>query len=361
MAKVIVFVTMSLWDEPHRGRHHYANLLSRRHMVIWVNRQLRPGEKDVRPGIQHIKDGLYVLHTGEQIISARLDDHLNLNNYFRLKLLRQEMKIHNLGTPDLIWCYDYKGIQFVKAFKNKATTLYFCNDWFGEWAYPRYEQKLASTVDHVICISPKLCARFKTINPNSYFVPHGLWLPEVQPKYRKKPKPEILGYVGTLNNTIDVDFLETLIDETDLNLVLAGPIIEATTLKIAAINRLIRRTKVKYLGNLDKREADDARSQIDILLLPYVKGSVREWGFPIKYFEYLGSGKAIVSTDCMEWPDPFRETVHIYKEHDDIRLCIRQAYEQWNEGCFRNSMELANESTWESRVAMISELIGIEL
>lgn len=271
------------------------------------------------------------------------------------------MKRLNMGSPDVVWCYDYKGIQFVRAYRGRAVCIYFCNDWFGEWAYLRYEKNLASTVDHVISISPKLCARFETINQNSYFIPHGLWLPEVKPEYRKKPQPEVLGYVGTLNNTIDVDFIEKLIDETGLVLLLAGPIIEATSSKMEALQKLINNHRVKYLGNLGRREADDARALIDILLLPYVKDTGREWCFPIKYFEYLGSGKVIVSTDCMEWPDSFRDTVNIYREHEDIRMCIAQAYEQWNEDCFKNAIELAKKSTWERRVASISKLIDVEL
>lgn len=361
MSKVILFVTMSLWDEPHRGRHHYANLLSRRHTVIWVNRHLGSDENGVKPGIQHIKDGLHVLHVGKQFLPARIDNRLNINNWFRLRLLRREMNRLNLGDPDVVWCYDYKGIQFVRAYSDKAVCIYFCNDWFGKWVYLRFEKTLASTVEHVISISPKLCARFESINQNSSFIPHGLWLSEVKPEYRKKLQPEVLGYVGTLNDTIDVDFLEKLIVETEFVLLLAGPIIEAAPSKTEALQKLINHPRVKYLGNLGRREADDARALTDILLLPYVKGTVREWGFPIKYFEYLGSGKVIVSTDCMEWPDSFFDTVHIYREQDDIRMFLDQVYKQWNEARFDNAIELAKQSTWERRVDTISKLIDIEL
>lgn len=361
MSKVIIFVTMSLWDEPHRGRHHYANLLSRRHTVIWVNRHLGSNEKGVKPGIKHINDGLYVLDVGKQVLPTRIDNRLNINNWFRLKLLQREMKRLNIGSPDVVWCYDFQGIQFVKSYSGRAVCIYFCNDWFGEWAYLRYERNLTSSVDHVISISPKLSSRFKTTNNNSYFVPHGLWLPEVTPEYRKKPKPDTLGYIGTLNNTIDVEFLEALIEKTGLDLLLAGPIIEATPSKTEELHKLINNPRVTYLGNLKRREADGARALIDIFLLPYVRGSVRDWGFPIKYFEYLGTGKAIISTNCMQWPDIYRDTVNIYLDYNDIRMFVNQVYQQWNEDSFKKAIELSRKSTWEQRVTTISELINVEL
>lgn len=368
MKKVLIFVTMSRWDEPHRGRHHYAMLLSKRNTVIWVDRHLKPEEDCVKYGLEHIEDGLFVLHVGKQIFPARLDDQLNINNCFRLRLLRREMKRLNIGIPDVVWCYDYKAMPFVKAFKHQSVCIYFCNDWFGEWTHrfgtwasPMYEAKLASTVNHVISISPNLRDRFIPLNPNSHFVPHGLWLPEGRPVFRKKKQPEIIGYVGTLNNTIDIDFLQRILDETEFKLLLAGPVIEASAFKKIELERLIRHPKVKYLGNLDRRGADNARSLMDVLLLPYCKGKVREWGFPIKYFEYLGSGKVIVSTECMEWPTEFCETVHIYRKHDDIQMCIDQAYQQWDEDRFNHSIKLACKSTWEKRVARVSELIHVEL
>lgn len=362
MAKVIVFVTMSLWDEPHRGRHHYANLLSDRNTVIWINRHLRPGEQDVRPGIQHIKNGLYVLHAGKPLLPTRLDNRLNINNRFRLRLLRRELARLNIKSPDVVWCYDHKGAPFVRAYGGRAVCLYFCNDWFGNWtSYPRHEKTLASIVDHVFAVSPKLCARFEPLNRNTHFVPHGLWLPDATPVYSKKPRPETVGYVGTLNNTVDTDLLEKIINETECDLLLAGPIVEASPPKRAAFQRLINHPRVKYLGDLGKREADHARSLVDVLLLPYVKNIVREYGFPIKYFEYLGAGKPILSTDYMTWPDPFCDTMHVFREQDDLRTCIAQAYQRWNEDCFNNAMALARKSTWECRVATISELIGVAL
>ncbi len=368
MAKVIIFVTMSLWDEPHRGRHHYANLLSQHHTIVWINRNLMPGENEVKPGIQHIKDGLYVLHTGKPFLSKRLDDRLNLNNWHRLKLLQRELKLLGMGSPNVVWCYDFKGLPFVEEYKNQATSIYFCNDWFGEWtsrfgkwAFPMHEKRIASTADYVITISPKLCLRFTPFNKNVFFVPHGLWLPDKPTAFGKKRRPEIAGYIGTLNDTIDINFLWKIVEATDLNLLLAGPIIEASPPQIEAFHRLIGYRRVQYLGNLGRSDSDDARSQCDVLLLPYSNSRVREYGFPIKYFEYLGSGKPIISTDYMEWPAPFRGTVNLYRNEDDLQSLVSQVYRQWNDDTFRSAVELAGNSTWGHRVETISELIGVAL
>ena len=53
--KLIIFVTMSLWDEPHRGRHHYANLLANNNMVIWRRCHYSWREREKRDkGLEHV-------------------------------------------------------------------------------------------------------------------------------------------------------------------------------------------------------------------------------------------------------------------------------------------------------------------
>jgi|GEM_PF-3448594 len=368
MGKVIVFVTMSLWDEVHRGRHHYANILCKNHTVIWINRNIEKAETQVKKGIEYIKNGLYVLHVGKSLIPKRIDEHININNYFRLNLLRSELKRLKIKKPDIIWCYDYKGISFINAYKKKAITIYFCNDWFGEWtsrygkwAYPFYEKKTASLSNYVITISDKLFYRFKPFNRNTYIVYHGLWLPDITPVYKKNNSPEFIGYVGTLNETLDLEFIEKIVYETKYTVLLAGPVVEMSELKKIKLARLIENKNVDYLGDLTKEHADIVRSKIDILLLPYQKSVVRDYGFPIKFFEYIGTGKPIVATDFMEWPSEYIDKINIYNDFDCIEEYLFAVYRKWSETEFSSSIDLSKKSTWSCRIKLISEIIDVQL
>jgi hypothetical protein len=244
---LIVFVTNSLWNEPHRGRHHYANVLSGTHKVLRVNRQICLGENSTSPiGLEKIHGNLLVLHTGRAILPERINNHLNWSNHVRLALLLRT--ITAIGYPDIIWIHDYKATQFARHFRGSAITLYFCNDYFGEFAYKRYEAQLASLVDCVFCTAPRLQERLSKFSPNVAFVPHGVWPSLTPPEFQKKAKPSIVGYIGTLRNVIDVPFLHKLVTHTDLELYLAGPIIECSKEREEEFSALFRSDRVTLLS-----------------------------------------------------------------------------------------------------------------
>ena len=89
---------MSLWDEPNRGRHHFANQLSTNNNVIWVNRKLdRTDNPNNFIGLEKINSNFSVLHTGKSwlpnFLPRRVDELVNLNNHFRLKILNTFLKM----------------------------------------------------------------------------------------------------------------------------------------------------------------------------------------------------------------------------------------------------------------------------
>ena len=211
---------MSLWDEPHRGRHHDANLLADKNTVIWVNRHYNWREWKKRDkGLEYIDRGLYVLHTGRSLLPGRIEMRLNLDNWFRLRMLLKALKKQNISCrPDLIWIYDYKAFNFASFFKNISRCIYFCNDYFGEYAYSKYESKLANKVDYVFCTAPKLRDRLIKFNQNCIFLPHGVWPPKRTIEFEKKSKLETIGYIGTFNNVVDVDFFYKILNQKDFKL-----------------------------------------------------------------------------------------------------------------------------------------------
>lgn len=358
--KFIIIVTRSLWDEPHRGRHHYASLLSERHKVLWLNRRLLWEEKGpVKMGLERISENLTVLHTGRSILPTWLDRKLDLNNRLNLHMLRRELPL--LGDPDLLWIYDYKALPFLNLFRGRAITLYFANDYFGEYAYKQYECKLATNVNYVFATAPKLVQRLHKFNANSIFLPHGFWPPTTPPSYGKKAKPLIVGYVGTLRNVIDIAFLKRILFETDMQLIIAGPIIECSEDIKAEFSGLFQHERVRYLGNLDRIQMERIISDLDICLLPYIRSFKTQHNFVIKYFEYLAMGKPMVATDYFDWPEPYVHFVSIYDGQQNMGDFLNMVYTNWSASHFSYALELAQDCTWEQRVQQIGRTIGIAL
>lgn len=354
--KIVVLFTMSLWDEPRRGRHHFAKALSENNLVIWVNRCYFPNESlDARGGIEFINDNLIVLHTGLSYVSKSVDEYLNINNRVRLKLLKP--LIQKYGKPDILWSYDYKSINVVKYFGNKVTSLYFCNDFFGEKVFWYYEKSLAKKVNHVICTDPRLSDRFRPINSSCYFVPHGLWPLSNRPPFSKKKKPRTVGYIGTLNGTVDIDFIEKILDETACEVILAGPIVECDDQKRVRFEALLKKEKVSYFGVVEQDRINELLSSIDVCLLPYIKSFN---GFALKFFDYLNNAKPIIATEYdFVWPQKFEGFVRVYTDQLNLEGFVDIVYQNWNKCQYDDAIELANCSTWKDRIAEVSECIGI--
>lgn len=358
--RLIIIVTMSLWDEPHRGRHHYAMALSEKHRVLWVNRRLnRRDAGSAETGIEKVTDNLSVLHTGRSILSGRIDHRVNWNNIVRLRMVKNKLSI--IGKPDIVWIYDYKAIPFAKYYREKAKIIYFCNDYFGEYAYKRYESKLSRKVDHIFVTAPKLLDRLKIYNTNCTFIPHGVWLSGNKPEFRKRTKPETVGFVGTLGSIIDRSYLQRILKETDLRLVLAGPIVDCTPTARNELKALFRHPRVEYRGNLSRTEAQKAISKLDIGLLAYTVDHVRSHGFSLKYFDFLAAGKPMIATPYFEWPGPYDEFVSVYDGKSDLKEFIESVYSSWDSEHFTKALQLANQCTWDHRVREVGEIIGVDL
>jgi len=353
--KKIVLFTMSLWNEPRRGRHHFAKALSEDNLVIWVNRQLFPNESgDIRVGPEYINQNLIILHTGASIFSQRIDEYLNINNRTRLKHLIKFLGKH--GEPDILWAYDYKSINVVKYYK-RALSLYYCNDFFGEKVFWYYEKQLARAVNHVICTDPRLAEQFKPINKSSHFISHGLWPHLNRRQFCKKKLPRSLGYVGTLNGTVDIDFFERILNETDFEIYIAGPIVECDDLKKIRFENLLKKNRVFYFGIVGQDEINMVLSSVDVCLLPYIKSFN---GFALKFFDYINNAKPIIATKYdFIWPENYEEFVHIYSDGINLKEFIFTVYENWNIEKYELQIKLAENSTWKDRAAEVSRCIGL--
>jgi len=360
--KLIIFVTMSLWDEPHRGRHHYANLLADNNTIIWLNRPLTWREsKGKRAELEHINRGLYVLHAGRSLLPSRIDYRLNLNNYFRLQFLLKVLKKKGFNRkPDIIWIYDYKALNFASFFNDFSKTIYFCNDYFGEYAYSKYEAKLATKVEYVFCTAPKLKDRLVKFNQKCAFLPHGTWFPKEIKEFQKKAHPESIGYIGTLNNFVDVDFLWKILNQTDFQLILGGPVIECNAEKRENFTKLFEHERVNYLGEIKRDNLFHFLEIIDVCLISNICDFNGKHRFAIKYFEYLSAGKPIVATHYFDWPEPYGKFVHIYRNNNKLEDFLYSVYSQWNKEIFDAARSLASKSTWAHRIKQISQDISEE-
>ena len=128
---------------------------------------------------------------------------------------------------------------------------------------------------------------------------------------------------------------------------------------------------VRFYGHVKYAEAIRLRNQCDILLMPYqtelhIAGAARNtarWMSPMKLFEYMASGKPIISSDIPVLREVLNERNAILVKCDDVDAWVN-AIEKLKDGSLRKELaanayrEFIENYTWTSRVKRILDSLA---
>lgn len=149
----------------------------------------------------------------------------------------------------------------------------------------------------VVTGSKQLAERFQQAEGGSHWLPFGR--DQHQPAIGAGLPPEIswprLGLVGCLDWRVDESLLVSLMTTySDWHLVLAGPRVRPWGL------RLERLPNVHWLGRIPVERVGPVIRDCDVTLIPYRLTDWTRHCLPVKVFEYLAGGKAVVATQLPE-------------------------------------------------------------
>lgn len=112
------------------------------------------------------------------------------------------------------------------------------------------------------------------------------------PDELRKIKKPIIGFGGTITHLFDYDLFNTIVSEhSDKNFVLIGKVLDK-----AVYDRLKKAPNFYFLGNKHYDEYPAYVKHFDICIITYHSGNKAHGGDSLKFYEYLASGKNIVST-----------------------------------------------------------------
>ena len=171
-----------------------------------------------------------------------------------------------------------------------------------------FEKMIIKHIDGIVAISSKIRDYYLDLkgNPNlltrviydgadiNLFNPEAPLAPEMQ-ELRARGKT-IIGYVGNFKSYQGVDFiLESALESSDDFLyTLIGKDSERLKEKIAKYNL---QDRVFLLGRKKYEEIPGYLKGMDIVVIPRPSLSITEYALPLKLFEYMAMGKAVVATD----------------------------------------------------------------
>lgn len=163
---------------------------------------------------------------------------------------------------------------------------------------------------------------------------------------------KIIGYYGAIAEWFDLDLVRTVAEENPHSLVL---LVGNDT--IDAAKKLKDLTNVEFVGEVPYARLPYYLYAFDVCLLPFQVVPLTLATNPVKIYEYLASGKPVVSIDLPEITQ-FGDLVHLAPSHEEfVRMvsdCISQPEE---ESACHQRRQFAQKQTWDHRVEKLGQAI----
>jgi teichuronic acid biosynthesis glycosyltransferase TuaH len=278
--------------------------------------------------------------------------------------------LHSLKVMNFIYINSFNfHYPTLSRFLRPAFTMYHCLDplvfAFNRRHGDRSEQILVEHSNVVICSSRALYEEKKVHNKHTYFVPNAADLSHSSKVLNVDLKVSrlvsdfvgspVIGYFGAIERRMDYDMLKSIFEmNQDKIFVFVGPVSDEF------VPDWFRNMKnVKLTGPVPYDEMPAVVKGFDVALIPFKKDEVSKTIFPLKLFEYLGAGKAVVCTNFNPDLSEFTgDTVAYCSDAESFSLAIARALETDSDILKQRRLEIASQNTWERRVDEIAEIIA---
>lgn len=155
-----------------------------------------------------------------------------------------------------------------------------------------------------------------------------------------------LGYVGWITERTDLSLMaEVAKARPDWDLVIAGPQ-HGDRLERTGLPDM---KNVTYLGPLPYEQVPDFLQSLDVCLMPHCDTAYSRSMSPLKLYQYLASGRPIVSTH-VAGVERFQGLVWVTRGSQEFIDAVAHALTEDNEDAAARRVAAAMEETWSARI-----------
>lgn len=285
---------------------------------------------------------------------------INRINQRRLaRFVKKKMRELGFDQP-LLWCYSPTSCDIVDRLPHRGL-VYDCVDRHS--AYPGFidpqvvdsmEQDLARRADTVFCTAQGLYDTLKEYNDKTYLIPNGvnfdLFSQAAGEGSRQRP---VFGFVGMLQECIAYDYLLALADAIpEAEIILVG-----RTLPGVDISGLQRRPNIRMLGLLPQEDLPGVMKDFNVCLNLFAPGKLSQDVSPLKFYEYLATGKPLVSTREPRQVEDYAELIYIADDIPAFLDCCRRALAEDDPELREGRIQAAAAAAWDKRVKQMEDLL----
>jgi glycosyltransferase involved in cell wall biosynthesis len=284
-------------------------------------------------------------------------------------------KLRKMGIKDpIVWIYTPDAVDFTNWVQH-SLLIYDCVDEYA--AQPWYkdqfkgirenENELLKKADIVFTSAEALYTSKKQKNPHTYLLENVAEFDHFNkvitdtvdiPEEISSLKGPVIGFIGAIDKyKLDISSVINMANlKKEWNIVLIGP--HGQSEKAVNLDEIVKLPNVHILG---PKKYDDLPSYIkgfDVCVIPYNENEYTVGCFPLKFFEYLATGKPVVTLGLPSLKKFIDYNVYARDFNEYIRL-IESHLLHDNEDEKARRVVLASSNTWSSKVDKMESIINI--
>ncbi|MFE7060650.1 glycosyltransferase [Sutcliffiella sp. NPDC057660] len=380
MKKIMIAMSAGDWNGVQHRPHHFMKRASK---AGWEVLYLEPPATLLSPlkdknmlqrwknwanGPRKIEDNLTVISSPPVLPFGNKYRAINKINQ---RIISQELKKQLKN-------YTYSKVDLYSFLPNSVDTLeyidfdkiiYDCVDdhaaftgLINEDVVLKMEEELSKS-SHALVATAKQLVEDRKNWGEFHLVPNGTEYEHFQPAEKKgnllcphdlpdTNKP-ILGFVGGISDWIDLKSIEEVAKRMpEIQVIMIGPV-------DTDVENLKKLPNVTFLGPKQYTELPRYIQYFDVCLIPFKINKLTASVNPIKLYEYLSTGKPVVSTPLPEVV-VYNDVVHIGNNVEELVQAIRISLtpEENTEEKRNQRQQVAQENSWDSRWEKVMKLIN---
>lgn len=317
-----------------------------------------------------IKENLYVFSLPPIFPFYNKLRIINKINQWKIARYIKKEIVNKFGVKKpILWTYMPNSIDLINKFDKRAV-IYDCVDKHSEYnglinkqVVDKMEEELARKSNIIFTTAEGLYSHLKEYNNNIFLIPNGADFEHFNrartknriPKEMESIKKPILGFVGVIHDWIDLNLIEHLAKKRpELSIVLIGPI--GAGVDIETLNKC---KNVFFLGRIDYKKLPEYIAQFDICLNVFKVNDLSFNVSPLKFYEYLATGKPIVSTNMPQIKN-FSDVVYIAYSYDEFLKKCEDALREDNVELIEKRISYAKAASWQNKVDEMVKILKEE-
>jgi len=319
--------------------------------------------------LTEVEKNIYLLeHTRLLPKDEEYEVFFQLNGLLHDQLLRSFIKdiVRKFGMKNyILWVSNPLMAKHIGSLGERLSVFDAIDDWtchpqkkFITKSIGKGYEIALKKADLIFTVSSFLAKKLSRKRGNVYWIPNGVDFDRFRgnfetPKDIANLRKPVLGYVGVLQERVDVELLSKLAAHfPQASIVLLGPIFAPRHFR-----SLKKFSNVHFLGSKHHSEIPKYLQFFDVCLVPHVQNNFTHSMNPLKIYEYLAAGKPVVATSFHD-ANEFRRVIRVASTREEFIQLVLEELDSNNSILHRKKrLEFARTQSWDSKVEKMLNLI----